>query len=1069
MAPTKRSAPATDAQDDASSGPSSPETNDSQASSGRKRRRISDDSNTTPEATPTTRNADRSSQLSDSDSEDEVETEAATQAMKEKRARQREKGNIANDSGVLKKVEVTNFMCHGHFEFKLIPLINFICGANGSGKSAILTAIILCLGGKASVTNRGGSLKSFIKEGAEQARIQCWIENRGEGAYMPEEYGDSIEVERHFSRAGTSGYKIKTQSGRIVSTKRGDLENIVDHFCLQIDNPLNVLSQDMARAFIGAIHPNEKYKFFVKGVQLEQLDQDYTLLGEQLESMRLKLEIKEQDVNLLESYMDDAKRRKEEARKKSGLRDRMHELRRQIAWVQIRDQEKLLQEYATEVAEADAKIATHEQKFQDLSNRCDQADQANDRVVQARNDAETALNAQKDEFRERNALLQEAVKEVTNAHTDTRKVREDLKSRTELISQKKKEIAAEEARLNEINGGGAARRLQQLEEAQRLATAAREDWEAHKANRQRLADTITDAEKVVQENQRVKNDKEKDKLTQAEKLRDARDNKDQAWRAFKPNTEKLIAAIAKEARFEHKPIGPIGNYVRLQRPEWSSILERMFGGTLSSFLCFSKKDANILADLKRRVRCDADILTGNTMPIKPLEPDEQYDTVLRVLDIENEHIKKQLIINHSIEQMLLIANVSDASKVMYDGTRLRHVRGCYSFHPHDKRKGILLRYTPGGEPSQDPVAEWGGAPRMKGDIEEIIRARAQAAEDAVKDWDAARATWQASRVEHGKAVNDLKRHDRRNEELKIASQGADDRVVEVQDAINEDRVESGRLEALNSALSNFVDEKALAEDQFKDAVNQEDTKKRARLAAQAEVDKINAEVQQYQARLDQAIRAQQKTDSSKQAAILERNACESDLQYGRTARDSVEQRRQGLANDVATNIAYLEEKVSKRVAVPDDESLESLQARYNRIEAEHKRAERSMGMTLEEATTAHRDTMNKFKQAKKDYDNLREVESMLKDSLRERKIRWEQFRRCIAARARITFSYLLSERGFRGQLLVDHRKRLLDINIEPDITKKSSAGRSTKTLSGGEKSFSQICLLLSMWEASTLR
>jgi chromosome segregation ATPase len=58
-------------------------------------------------------------------------------------------------------------MCHEHFSVELGPLINFIVGKNGSGKSAILTALTLCLGGKASSTNRGQNLKSFIKEGKE--------------------------------------------------------------------------------------------------------------------------------------------------------------------------------------------------------------------------------------------------------------------------------------------------------------------------------------------------------------------------------------------------------------------------------------------------------------------------------------------------------------------------------------------------------------------------------------------------------------------------------------------------------------------------------------------------------------------------------------------------------------------------------------------------------------------------------------------------------------------------------------------------------------------------------------
>lgn len=50
-------------------------------------------------------------------------------------------------------------MCHSSLQVKLDPNTNYIVGRNGSGKSAILTALIVGLGGKARLTNRGANMQ----------------------------------------------------------------------------------------------------------------------------------------------------------------------------------------------------------------------------------------------------------------------------------------------------------------------------------------------------------------------------------------------------------------------------------------------------------------------------------------------------------------------------------------------------------------------------------------------------------------------------------------------------------------------------------------------------------------------------------------------------------------------------------------------------------------------------------------------------------------------------------------------------------------------------------------------
>lgn len=103
-------------------------------------------------------------EISDNE-DDEAAVERATQDIRREKKSQPE--NQAAEAGVIESITCQNFMCHTNLHITLGPLINFIIGHNGSGKSAVLTALTLCLGGKAVATNRGQNLKSFIKEGEE--------------------------------------------------------------------------------------------------------------------------------------------------------------------------------------------------------------------------------------------------------------------------------------------------------------------------------------------------------------------------------------------------------------------------------------------------------------------------------------------------------------------------------------------------------------------------------------------------------------------------------------------------------------------------------------------------------------------------------------------------------------------------------------------------------------------------------------------------------------------------------------------------------------------------------------
>ncbi|XP_054719287.1 structural maintenance of chromosomes protein 6-like [Uloborus diversus] len=163
------------------------------------------------------------------------------------------------DLGIIESVSLRNFMCHENLKFDFDPHMNFIVGLNGSGKSAILTGIILALGGKSSSTGRYANIKGFIKTGKQSATASVVLKNSGISSYKPEEFGNKITVERTLNADGVSQYKLKSETGRIVSTSKEELKNILDTMDIKIENPVTVLTQEISRNFLLQMKPDKLF------------------------------------------------------------------------------------------------------------------------------------------------------------------------------------------------------------------------------------------------------------------------------------------------------------------------------------------------------------------------------------------------------------------------------------------------------------------------------------------------------------------------------------------------------------------------------------------------------------------------------------------------------------------------------------------------------------------------------------------------------------------------------------------------------------------------------------------
>ncbi|KAG8976150.1 Structural maintenance of chromosomes protein 6, partial [Tulasnella sp. 427] len=266
---------------------------------------------------------------------DEEEEERVRARLNQDHAKARYSRRGAAEAGVVSSLECENFMCHTHFTLDFSQQINFITGRNGSGKSAALAAIQVGLGARPSLTGRGSSLQSLIQDEAEHATIKIRMRNRGPEAFKHDLYGDSIRIIRRLRKGGTASIQMRSADGKLVSEVKSELQEMCDHFNIQIESPLSVLTQDAAKKFLSESTPTEKYNFFLQGTQLTQLAEEYELIRSNVRKIQLAVSQQKEALPQMEEAAREAETKLSEAQKAKNQKARLQTLKNELAWAHV--------------------------------------------------------------------------------------------------------------------------------------------------------------------------------------------------------------------------------------------------------------------------------------------------------------------------------------------------------------------------------------------------------------------------------------------------------------------------------------------------------------------------------------------------------------------------------------------------------------------------------------------------------------------------------------------------------------------------------------------------------------
>uniref|UniRef100_A0AAQ5XFB7 Structural maintenance of chromosomes protein 6 n=1 Tax=Amphiprion ocellaris TaxID=80972 RepID=A0AAQ5XFB7_AMPOC len=570
---------------------------------------------------------------------------------------------LQGDIGLIESISLKNFMCHRSLgPFRFGPNVNFIVGNNGSGKSAILTALIVGLGGKATMTNRGVSLKDFVKTSETAADITVKLRNRGPDAYKKDVYGDYISIEHRIWTDGSRTCKLKNKSGHLVSSKKEELTGILDHFNIQLDNPVSILSQEMSKQFLHSKSESDKYKFFMKATLLEQMRADYVYIKHTKTVTRQQVERQEECLKDLKQEFLQKKERYEKCSSFSELKAVLENLKKAMAWCLVRAIGTInaLKKDPQNPLKYNNFFIFHLLLFYKVSIR-----QAEKKLqfIKSRSDS---LRDEQKSLSEDSRKLKEQVKIVSKAHKEQEVQRNNLeeqkqhRKRQKTLCDLKEKLVELQNKCSQLN--------QEISNKHQALFKGREERDKLRLEERNVQASV------------------ESKLKRKNQLHASRSNKLKRFGDHVPELMALIAEAHTKGRFRKKPIGPIGACIHLNDPTLAVAVECCLRSFMKAFCCDNYKDEAVLQEIMSRFYSKGNRPQIIVSPFsdklynidgrKAYHP--EYPSVPDVITATSPVIVNCLVDMRGIESILIIKEKDKARRVMQQGRPPKNCREAFT-------------------------------------------------------------------------------------------------------------------------------------------------------------------------------------------------------------------------------------------------------------------------------------------------------------------------------------------------------------------------------------------------------
>ncbi|XP_057377924.1 structural maintenance of chromosomes protein 6-like [Daphnia carinata] len=982
-------------------------------------------------------------------------------------------------AGIVTKISLENFLCHDKLEVKFNEQINFIIGKNGSGKSAVLTGIVVALGERASATCRGMGIKDFVKTGKSKAVVSVTLSNKGQGSYKRDIFGDTITIERTINAStGSGGYKIINHLGKTMSTKRCDLDRILAKMNLQVDNPVCILNQETAKNFLHSNDANQKYKLFERATQMDVMRDEFSIAESELSRSKSCMKEKLQSLEMLRIDLKKWHAKKEWYEAINEIHDKKAKLENEILWAQVEDLEREVSDALKRKENQLAEIQRTGEKMQEQEARLAKLKEH----LQTRKEYATEKRKELQIARTECAEVEKQSQEIVSRQREFQCELRQLVVDKQRLTNDKQALIKEIDKLKKAHGDGEYAQKKERRENELLKLKEREETlNSSRKVSEHLVEQLKGAlvqlkhEASASRNELSRIQKSLD--TNIKTLAELKKSDSNAYAVFGEWIPKLLQKIERTSFRGTKPRGPIGAYIKLRDKSWAPVVETFLGQRLSCFICSNDEDAKLLNRLIDeeipRNRPKPNIITSSIsgrlhdvsnykVRCSPELRRKDIHCLMDMLIIDDPDIANILIDLNGIEQVLLICEDRDARHLLADVKRV----------PENCKNAITKE---GNTYYPDPNYR-----SYCGKVKNSAQLLQASVEDAIRNADEEIGNLHREQDRIRQNLNNLSMQIQNNEgqlkqeETKLASTRREITLI---------RDKSRVLENDND-VAEPTDILALEEDL---------------LDVQAKLDRIDGDLENKTATLEELKRELHKVRQT----ITQHQTIISSLMTGCGP-------LQDAFRDNEIQQRNIKEKVEMLAA-----SLNSMQSKFNNFESNYEAAKSKAEFEAENATQvcarvpvtkslknlnselrqlkeqivaqekeygSPEYVLNEYRRRKADYERaLSEITcsqgslKKMKQMSKQRKEFISRFRNSIESRTHHVFQSLLKTRNFEGEIRFDSIEKTLTLIVTPpgreeSLQPTSKRGRGNETtdirsLSGGERSFATVCFILSLWDA----